>query len=325
MAEVLVLSTSFGQWSSKPDELLAEAGITVRRPAATSPLSSAELQAEIGAADALIVALDEVDAAVIAAGSNLKVIAKHGVGVDNIDVEAAAKSGVIVVNAPGTNSSAVADLVFGVLLAVQRHIVEAHLSLVAGRWEKFHGPELTGKTIGICGFGRIGREVAARASGFSMDVVAFDPYLEDAAFLGTGVHRVHALGSLVGESDVVTLHLPGGGDKPLFDEEMISRLKPGAVLINAARGDLVDEDAVARALMTGALGGYGADAFTREPPIDSPLVSAPNVVLTPHIGAFTDRANELMGSTVVSDIIAVLNGKAPQFPVLPAKSQHRSN
>lgn len=315
MAEVLVLSPSFGQWSTKPGQLLEQAGITVRRPVAKSPLSSAELQAEVGDADALIVALDDVDAAAIAAAPNLKVIAKHGVGVDNIDVAAATRAGVVVVNAPGTNSSAVADLVMGLLLAVQRHIIDAHLSLLAGRWDRFHGPELAGKTIGICGFGRIGREVAARASGFSMDVVAYDPYLGPDAFASAGVRRADSVEALVAEADVLTLHLPGGSGRPLLDAGMLARLKPGAVLINAARGDLVDEHAVARALESGALGGYGADAFSTEPPTGSPLLSAPNVVLTPHIGAFTDRANELMGTAVVRDIIAVLDGRTPSHQV----------
>jgi D-3-phosphoglycerate dehydrogenase len=315
MAEVLVLSPSFGQWSTKPGQLLEQAGITTRRPVAKSPLSSAELQAEVGNADALIVALDDVDAAVIAAAPNLKVIAKHGVGVDNIDVAAATQAGVVVVNAPGTNSSAVADLVMGLLLAVQRHIIDAHLSLLAGRWDRFHGPELAGKTIGICGFGRIGREVAARAAGFSMDVVAYDPYLDADAFASAGVRQASSVEALVVEADVLTLHLPGGGDRPLLDEGMLARLKPGAVLINAARGDLVDEHAIAKALESGALGGYGADAFSTEPPTGSPLLTAPNVVLTPHIGAFTDRANELMGTCVVSDIIAVLDGQVPRHQV----------
>lgn len=315
MAEVLVLSPSFGQWSTKPGQLLEQAGITVRRPVAKSPLSSAELQAEVGNADALIVALDDVDDAAIAAAPNLKVIAKHGVGVDNIDVAAATRAGVVVVNAPGTNSSAVADLVMGLLLAVQRHIIDAHLSLLAGRWDRFHGPELAGKTIGICGFGRIGREVAARAAGFSMDVVAYDPYLDPDAFASAGARQASSVEALVAQADVLTLHLPGGGDRPLLDEDMLARLKPGAVLINAARGDLVDEAAVAKALESGALGGYGADAFSTEPPTGSPLLSAPNVVLTPHIGAFTDRANELMGTAVVRDIIAVLDGRTPSHQV----------
>lgn len=324
MAEVLVLSASFGQWSTRPGELLKEAGIDVRYPVAKSPLTSEQLQAEIGDADAMIVALDDVDAAAISAGRNLKVIAKHGVGVDNIDVDAAARAGVVVVNAPGANSSAVADLVFGLMLAVQRHIIDAHESLVEGRWDKFHGPELAGKSLGICGFGRIGREVAERARGFSLDCLAYDPYLPDQVFDENGVKRVTAIEDLVEQSDIVTLHLPGGDGRPLIDEAMIDRMRPGAVLLNAARGDLVDEAAVSQALISGRLGGYGADAFAHEPPVDSPLLTSPNVVLTPHIGAFTDRANELMGVAVVQDIVAVLEGRPPLHPVISDNTEPRN-
>ena len=148
-----------------------------------------------------------------------------------------------------------------------------------------------------------------------MDVVAYDPYLDADAFASAGVRQASSVEALVVEADVLTLHLPGGGDRPLLDEGMLARLKPGAVLINAARGDLVDEHAIAKALESGALGGYGADAFSTEPPTGSPLLTAPNVVLTPHIGAYTDRANELMGTCVVSDIIAVLDGQVPRHQV----------
>lgn len=178
---------------------------------AKSPLSSAELQAEVGNADALIVALDDVDAAVIAAAPNLKVIAKHGVGVDNIDVAAATQAGVVVVNAPGTNSSAVADLVMGLLLAVQRHIIDAHLSLLAGRWDRFHGPELAGKTIGICGFGRIGR--GRCTSGRILDGRGGLRSLSGRGRVRLGrAGQASSVEALVVEADVLTLHLPGGGD-----------------------------------------------------------------------------------------------------------------
>ncbi len=319
MAEVLILSPSFGQWSERPSALLAEAGVCVRAARPGPPLSSAELQETIGDADALIVGLDDVDAAAIASGPKLRVIAKHGVGVDNIDVAAAAAQRVTVVNAPGTNSTAVADLVLGLILALARNIVPAHQSVVAGRWEKFNGPELQAKTLGLIGFGRIGQAVARRAGGFDMNVVAYDPYAPESVFEAVAVTRREDLDELLAEADVVSLHMPGSGSGPLLDADRLNLLKPTALLINAARGELVDEAAVAQALEAKRLGGYAADAFFDEPPTGSPLLDAPRVVLTPHIGAFTDRANELMGVTVVTDILAVLDGHAPAHPVTPPK------
>ncbi|MFB9620396.1 phosphoglycerate dehydrogenase [Brooklawnia cerclae] len=316
MYEVLILSPSFSQWSDRPLRTLREAGVSVRYPEASSPLSSRQVREELGGADAVIVALDELDAAAISAGRNLKVIAKHGVGVDNIDVGRAALGGITVVNAPGMNSTAVADLVMGLLLALQRKIVDAHNSLLEGRWERFHGPELVDRTMAILGFGRIGHEVAKRAHGFGMRVIAYDPFLAPAEFERAGVERCEEIDAALAEADVVTLHLPSTGTGPLLGGEAIGRMKPGAVLVNAARGDLVDEDAVVAALRDGALAGYAADAFAVEPPVGRPLLTAPNVVFTPHIGAFTDHANELMGMSVVEDILAVLSGRAPRHPVI---------
>lgn len=316
MADVLVLSPSFGKFSKRPFELMESLGHTPRSPSVPSPLTSAQLQAEIGDAEALIVGLDHVDAAAIAAGPRLKAIAKHGVGVDNIDVAAASARGITVLNTPGANRSAVADLVFGLLLAVTRNIVKAHESVTAGKWENFHGPELGGKTIGIVGFGRIGQEVARRAHGFGMKVLAYDPYLEPQVFFEAAAEHCHDLDDLIERSNVVTLHLPGSGEV-LLDSDRLARLPRGAVVVNAARGDLVDEHAVRAALDSGQLGGYAADAFAHEPPTGSPLLGAPHSVFTPHIGAFTDRANEIMGTLVVDGIAAVLDGREPAHPVKP--------
>ena len=169
----------------------------------------------------LIVGLDRVDAAAIAAGHHLRVIAKHGVGVDNIDVEAAHARDIAVVNAPGTNHTAVADLVMGLLLALARDIVSAHQSVISGRWDKFHGPELADKQLGIVGFGRIGREVARRAQGFGMGVCAFDPFVSEEQFERAGVGRAHTLDDLLSSSHVVTLHLPSGNEV-LIDERRVA-------------------------------------------------------------------------------------------------------
>jgi D-3-phosphoglycerate dehydrogenase len=313
VAEVLVLSPSFGVWSESPERLLREAGVRVRRPAARGPLTGAQVATEVGDADALIVGLDDVDAVAIAAGPRLKVIAKHGVGCDNIDVAAATGRGIAVTNAPGANTQAVADLVMGLLLGLTRQVLAAHASVLAGRWETFHGPELGGRTLGIVGFGRIARAVAERARAFGMTCLAHDPYVPAPVVRAAAAEPVE-LALLLERSDVVTLHVPGAGT-PLIGADELARMRPGAYIVNAARGDLVDERAVAAALADRRLGGYAADAFSAEPPVGSPLLGAPNVLLTPHIAAFTDRANERTGVTVVEDILAVLAGGAAQHPV----------
>lgn len=312
MSEVLVLTPSFGQHSPEPWAVLDAGGVTVRRPRAPHPQSSAQLAEEVGDAEALIVGLDDVDAAAIAAGPRLKVIAKHGVGVDNIDLAAAGARGIVVVNAPGSNSGAVADLVMGMLLASARQLVPAHESVVAGRWERFFGPELQGATLGIVGFGRIGQEVARRAHGFSMDVCATDPFVPEDVMHRAGVRPV-SLETAFAEARFLTLHLPGG--ERVVTAERLATMAPGAYLVNAARGDLVDEQAVADALHDGRLAGYAADAFAEEPPTGSPLLTAPRTLLTPHVGAFTDRANQVMGTTVAHDVLRVLRGEAPAHPV----------
>ncbi len=288
------------------------------RPTDRHPLSSAQLRAALADTnpDALIVGLDEVSAEVIAAAPGLRVIAKHGVGVDNIDCAAARHHGVRVVNAPGSNTNAVADLTMALLLAALRQIVPAHTSTVAGGWDRFFGPELGGRTLALLGFGRIGQAVARRAAGFDMRVIAYDPYLPDEVFTAAGVTAA-SLDECLAQADVLSLHLPAApGAAPLLGRAELSRTKPGACLVNTARGELVDEHAVADLLRSGQLRAAAVDAFTTEPPRDSPLLSAPNVVLTPHVGAFTHEANAVMGVTVARDVARVLRGEPPVHAVV---------
>jgi D-3-phosphoglycerate dehydrogenase len=311
---VLVSTPSFGARSNAPWATLEEEGLVVRTDTERHPLSAADLAEVVGDADALIVGLDRVDARVLAAAPSLRAVAKHGVGVDNIDVAAAAARGVTVLNAPGSNTGAVADLAFALLLATVRHIVPAHTATAAGRWERLYGPELAGRTLAVIGFGRIGQAVARRAAGFDMTVVAHDPFVPDERIAQLGGHPL-PLDECLRRADAVTLHVPGTGGAPLLDAERIALLKPGAYLVNTARGDLIDEQALADALTSGQLAGAGLDAFATEPPTGSPLLTAPNVVLTPHMGAFSDDANAAMGTTVVRDIARVLRGERPHNPV----------
>ncbi|MEU5870993.1 phosphoglycerate dehydrogenase [Glycomyces sp. NPDC047369] len=311
---VLVTTPSFGAQSPDPWTVLADAGIEAVRPAAAHPLDAAALAREAEGCDALIAGLDDVSGPVLASPT-LKVIAKHGTGTDNIDVETAAAHGITVVNAPGANAGGVADLTLALILATARRLPEADASCRAGEWRRFPGLELAGKTLAILGYGRIGRAVAARALAFGLKVVAYDPYVPDDAF-GPDA-RPAALADALAAADIVSLHLPGGGG-PILDRTALTSLREGAIVVNAARGDLVDESALAELLSSGHLRGAALDATASEPlPSDSPLLTAPNLLLTPHIGAQTDLANRAMGMAVAEDVVRVLTGRAPRNPVPP--------
>jgi len=252
-----------------------------------------------------------IDSDVIESGANLLVIGRAGVGIDNIDVEAATRRGIIVTNTPQANSIATAEQTMALMLAVARHTAHAHGSVANGTWERsrYTGIELAGKTLGIVGFGRIGREVARRARSFSMEVIAYDPYVTEQAAREQSVTLVE-LDTLFGGSDFVTLHCALSPDtENLIDKSAIAKMKADAILINAARGGLVDEPALAEALASGQLRGAGIDVYSEEPPpADHPLVGLPNVVHTPHLGASTAEAQSDVAEQVVSQVLDALRG-----------------
>ncbi|MEU6715382.1 phosphoglycerate dehydrogenase [Nonomuraea sp. NPDC046802] len=295
---VLVTTPTFAKHSQEPLRVLREGGCVVEHGGLE----------HVDGADAVIVGLDAVTADVIGAGRGLRVIAKHGVGVDTIDVEAARSRGIPVVYAPGSNSRAVAELAFGLMLAAARKIAQSDAAIRAGGWPKLFGPELAGKTLAIIGYGRIGRLVAGYARAFGMTVVVHDPY----ATLG-GEVRAAGLAECLAEADYVSLHLPATpGAPPLLGRAELESMKPGAILVNTSRGGLVDEEALAELLHAGRLGGVALDAFADEPPsAGSPLRDAPNTVMSAHIGACTYEANRDMGVMVAQDVLRVLRGETP--------------
>ncbi|MFC7327435.1 phosphoglycerate dehydrogenase [Marinactinospora rubrisoli] len=314
-ATVLVTTPSFGRFSPDPRAVLETAGCVVRVPGPPHPLSERQLRESAADAEALIVGLDPVTDEVLAAAPRLKVVAKHGVGVDNIDVAAAARRGIRVVNAPATNTDAVADLAFALILACARQVVAGHASVTGGGWGPLFGPELAGKTLGVLGYGRIGQQVARRAAGFRMRVLAHDPFWPDSDIARAGAVPA-GLDECVAAADVLTLHMPATpGAPPVLSRERLATMKPHAILVNTARGGLVDEVALAEMLHAGRLGGAGMDVYATEPPGDGPLVGAPRTVLTPHIGACTHEANRAMGTTVAADVVRVLQGREPEHPV----------
>ncbi|MFD3484686.1 phosphoglycerate dehydrogenase [Streptomyces sp. NPDC058665] len=313
MSLTLITTPTFGRFSDEPWDLLRTAGVRAERPRDDVPLPRVDLLDRVPEAEALIVGLDPIDNDVFEAAPRLKVVAKHGVGYDNIDLDAAREHGVRVVYAPGSNSRAVAELTFGLLLDVARGISANDRAVRAGGWPKTFGVELAGRSLGIVGFGRIGRVMAGYAAAFGMDVTAHDPYLPAEAF---GTVASADLDTTL-DSDVVSLHLPAvPGARPLLDRDRLTAMRPGAILLNAARGGLVDEVAAAELLHSGHLAGAGFDAFAVEPLHDSPLLSSPNVVLTAHIGACSREANRTMGVAVARGVLAVLQGAQPRYAAL---------
>jgi D-3-phosphoglycerate dehydrogenase len=263
-------------------------------------------------AEALIVrSATSVDAEALAAGPRLKVVARAGVGLDNVDVPAATARGVMVVNAPQSNIVSAAEHAVALLLAVARRVPAAHASLTSGEWKRsrFTGVELTGKTAGLLGLGRIGALVAQRLSAFGMRILAYDPYVSAGRAAQMGVSLV-SLRQLLTESDVLSVHLPKTPETlGMIGKDELASCKPGAILVNAARGGLVDEAALAEALRSGHLGGAGIDVYATEPTTSSPLFDAPNAVVTPHLGASTQEAQEKAGLAVARSVRLALSGE----------------
>lgn len=274
-------------------------------------LSREELLAIIGDYDALIVRSGtKPDAEILEAGKNLKVVGRAGIGVDNIDIDAATRLGIIVMNTPHANSVATAEQTLTLMLAISRHTAGAHASVLAGKWQraKYVGRELYGKTLGVVGFGRIGRLVTERAQAFGMNVIAYDPYVSEAVGRHMNVTLVD-IDELYAQADYITLHsvLTKETEK-LINADAIAQMKKGVIVINVARGKLVDEQALADGLKSGQVGGAALDVYTTEPPEDSPLIGLENVLHTPHLGASTQEAQREVAVQMVEQVVDVLRG-----------------
>jgi D-3-phosphoglycerate dehydrogenase len=271
-----------------------------------------ELLAAIVDADALLVrSATSVDAEALAAATRLKVVARAGVGLDNVDVRAATLAGVMVVNAPTSNIVSAAELAVALMLAAARHVSAAHGALKNGEWKRsrYTGIELFEKTVGVVGLGRIGVLVAQRLSAFGMRVIAYDPYVQAGRAAQMGVRLVD-LDTLLAEADFMSVHLPKTPETlGLIDQEALAKVKPSLVLVNAARGGIVDEVALYAALKEGRIAAAGLDVFAREPCVDSPLFELENVVATPHLGASTDEAQEKAGLAVAKSVRLALAGE----------------
>ena len=262
----------------------------------------------------------KVTAEVFAKAAKLKVVGRSGVGVDNIDVKAATAKRIPVVNAPTGSTISVAELAIGHMLSLARQLPEADRSMKEGKWEKqkFEGRELHGKILGLVGSGRIGAEVAMRAHAFGMDVIAFDPYLPPQAAKERAIRLVESLPALLMQADFVSIHAALTPEtKGMIGAKELALLKRTAYVVNCARGEIVQETALTEALKAGTIAGAALDVFEREPPTGSPILSAPNVVLTPHLGASTHEAQARAGGIIAEQVLKVLRGEKPDFAVNP--------
>lgn len=281
-------------------------------------------------ADAIVVrSATKVTASLIAAAPRLRAIARAGTGVDNVDVPAASVRGIVVMNAPGASSVSVAELAVGLMLSLARHLSAADAAMKEGRWEKkkFLGTELRGKTLGLVGLGRIGQEVARRAAAFDMTIVAYDPFLAPAVAANLGVELV-PLEALFAAADYVSLHMPSTPQtRGLVNAERLAHAKPGIRIVNTARGDLIDESALADAIEQGRVGGAALDVFVKEPTVDQRLQKLAQVVATPHIAASTREGQELVGLETAAALRDFLKDgvirNAVNFPSVPPEEFKR--
>ncbi|MGH2429786.1 MAG: phosphoglycerate dehydrogenase [Candidatus Limnocylindria bacterium] len=305
---VLVTTRSFGAGDEDPEALLRAAGLSVVRGDPGHELVM--LLPHLARAEGWIAGTAPIGAVHLEAAPMLRIVARYGVGVDSIDLDAARRRGVAVTNTPGANTEAVADLTIGVALAALRGIVEGDRAVRAGDWSGMVGRELGECTVGIVGYGQIGRAVHRRLSGFGSRVVAHDPFAA-----AVDIPLV-SLAELVRMSDIVTLHAPATS-RPLIDGTLLTAMRPGAILLNMARAVLVDEAAAAELLRTGRLGALATDVLSTEDRGRSPLLDAPNVILTPHIGGQSVQAVDRMGMGAARECVRVLvHGEAPEHPVL---------
>ncbi|MBN2033560.1 MAG: phosphoglycerate dehydrogenase [Deltaproteobacteria bacterium] len=318
VCSVLVTPTSFGKDDPRLKSALEETVGSVIYNPANRPLTADELAPLVKDADGFIAGLDQIDKTVIEAAGRLKVIARYGVGIDRVDLDAATRKGIVVTNTPGANSVAVAELTIALMLALGRHLCAANQATRCGEWPRFSGLGLRGKTVGLVGFGAIGREVASLIKGFGCRILVSDPFVKVEAAQERGV-ELAALDKLLGSSDFVSLHASlNRTTSGMVDAVFLGKMKHGAFLINTARGELIDEAALHHALEQGGLRGAALDCFIKEPPgADHPLLRLPQVIVTPHTGSHTDEAVNTMGWMSLQACLAVLKGERPPTVVNP--------
>jgi D-3-phosphoglycerate dehydrogenase len=309
---VLIATRSFGSTSQKPWDVLADAGVEVVKADMKGELTEERLIDWLKDIDGAVVGVVPMTARVMESSPRLKVVSMHGVGVDHIDLEAAARLGIVIANCPGANDQAVADLAVGLMIAIARNIPPADRALRDQQWGRYSGSELWGKTLSLIGYGRIGRGVAKRALGFDMQVLVYDPYIQAEQIGLMGVRLTASLKEVIQSADFLSLHAALTDEtRAMIGEAELRAMKPTAYLINTARGGLLDESALYKALQEKWIAGAALDVFVDEPPLGSPLLGLENIVVTPHVGAHTQQAIERMGVMAAQNVIQTLQGGQP--------------
>lgn len=324
--KVLVTARSFGNVTEKPMQLLQESGCEVVIPPGRVLNSFAEMLPYLSDITAMIISREKITDEVFANAPNLQIVVKHGVGVDNIDLAAAAKRGIIVANTPGANKLSVAELAVNGMLALSRQLLYANQSVRQGRWETLMGQNLSQKTVGIVGLGNIGSSTARLLRGFGCRLLAYDPYISAEKFAAVGATSV-SYEQLVQESDHITLHVPLTRETyHMVDQVVLAGMKESAFLINLARGGVVDELALADALQNGQIAGAVVDVFEQEPPDTShPLFQAPNTLFTPHMGAHSRESMNNMSVMAATNVVEVLQGRACPHPVTAQEQRNEGS
>ena len=312
MFRVLVTARSFANTSGAHQDMLREGGCELDLRAPSHPYKAEQLRELIGGYDGVILGLDACDASVIERADQLKVISRYGVGVDAVDLQAAAAKGIAVTNTPGANMLGVSELTLGLLFALARQIPQVAAAAKGGAWTRPTGWELSSKQLGVVGFGAIGRDVGKKAVALGMKVLAYDPFWNGEM---DGVENA-SLERVIAESDVITLHCSLTPETAnLINTERIATMKDGAYVINTARGELVDEDALYNGLKSGKLAGAAIDAFRVEPPTGSPLLTLDNFIAIPHLGATTRESVQRMAMMASENLLAVLRGENCRYLV----------
>jgi len=310
--KILITPRSFASISKKPMEMLEEKGYEIIKNETGKPLNNKEISLLIEDVDGIIIGIDGLNAGVIKQAHNLKVISKYGVGVDNIDIEAATTQGILVTNTPKANIDAVADLTFALMLALARRIPEADRETKAGNWKKFIGISVWRKKLGVIGLGKIGRQVVKRARGFEMEILCYD-IIQDEEFARQFDVRYIDLETLLKESDYITIHTPlNNATKGMIGYKELEMINENAFLINTSRGGIIDEKALYNTLKNNKIKGAALDSYKEEPPEKSPLVELKNIIMTSHNGAYTKEAINNMGIQAAQNLIDVLEGREPE-------------
>jgi D-3-phosphoglycerate dehydrogenase len=315
---VLITATSFSEITKEPEERLISAGYEVLHNPYGRPMTAEEIAPLLEGVDGCAAGVDDFSAPAFARADRLKVVARHGAGIDQVDIPECTRRRIVVANVPGANAEAVADMTLALMLAVARHVPEGDRTTKDGDWINSYGVDVYRATMGILGLGRIGKGVARRGRGFHMRILAYDPYFDEEFAAAYEVERADSIEHVMRQADFVCLHMPVTEEtRRSIDADKIALMKPTAILVNTARGALVDEDALADALEEGRIFGAGLDVYATEPPTDSRLLRCERTVTMPHVSSNTPGALLAMGDGVVDAIMAVFNGQRPQYCVNP--------